>query len=177
MTGVVTNLEGTNGVRLHWDEPDSGQPTQYFIEYNTGNGNWVRSGYSAGYKRNHRFASQPYSYRVMAVNDVYLTGPAGQTTVTMAAEPQRHTNMPDNLKIKMLDRDRVRLKWGAPVDYPTGVSGYRIYRKDVTDPSTPIRFGWEDALMRHTGGTDTTYVDLTAQPGRLYAYAVGLPHR
>ena len=44
VAGVVTNLEGTNGVRLHWDEPDSGQPTQYFIEYNTGNGNWVRSG-------------------------------------------------------------------------------------------------------------------------------------
>ena len=90
VTGVVTNIEGTNGIRLHWDEPDSGQPTQYFIEYNTGNGNWVRSGYSAGYKRTHRFASQPYdstySYRVMAVNDVYLTGPAGQTTVPMATE-------------------------------------------------------------------------------------------
>ena len=176
VTGVVTNIEGTNGVRLHWDAPESGQPTQYFIEYNTGNGNWIRSGYSAGYKRTHRFASQPYdstySFRVMAVNDVYMTGPAGQTTVTMAAEPQRHTNMPDNLKIKMLDRDRVRLKWDAPVDYPTGVSGYRIYRKDVTDLSTLMRFGWEETLVRHTGGTERTYVDLTAQPGRLYAYAV-----
>ena len=176
VTGVVTNREGTNGVRLHWDEPDSGQPTQYFIEYNNGNGNWVRSGTSAGYQRTHRFASQPYdstySYRVMAVNDVYLTGPAGQTTVTMAAEPQRHTNMPDNLKVKMLDRDRVRLKWDAPVDFPTAVSGYRVYRKDITDPNTLMRFGWEETLVRHTGGTDRTYVDLTAQPGRLYAYAV-----
>ena len=176
VTGVVMNREGTNGVRLHWDEPESGQPVQYFIEYNTGNGNWTRSGISAGYKRTHRFASQPYdsthSFRVMAVNDVYITGPAGETSVTMASEPRHHTNMPDNLKIKMLDRDRVRLKWDAPKDYPTGVSGYRIYRKDVTDPSTLMRFGWEETLVRHTGGTETTYVDLTAQPGRLYAYAV-----
>ena len=176
VTGVVTNREGTNGVRLHWDEPDSGQPVQYFIEYSTGDGNWTRSGISAGYKRTHRFASQPYdstySFRVMAVNDVYMTGTAGETTVTMAAEPRHHTNMPDNLKIKMLDRDRVRLKWDAPEDYPTGVSAYRIYRKDVTDPSTLMRFGWEETLVRHTGGTERTYVDLTAQPGRLYAYAV-----
>ena len=176
VTGVVTNLEGTNGVRLHWDEPDSGQPTQYFIDYNTGNGNWIRFGNSAGYQRTHRFASQPYdstySFRVMAVNDVYMTGPAGETTVTMAAEPQHHSNMPDNLKVKMLDRDRVRLKWDAPEDYPTGVSGYRIYRKDVTDPTTLMRFGWEETLVRHTGGTERTYVDLTTQPGRLYAYAV-----
>ena len=176
VTGVVTNREGTNGVRLHWDEPGSGQPAQYFIEYNTGNGNWVRFGNSAGYQRTHRFANQPYdsthSFRVMAVNDVYITGPAGQTTVTMDAEPQHHSNMPDNLKVKMLDRDRVRLKWDAPEDYPTGVSGYRIYRKDVTDPTTLMRFGWEETLVRHTGGTERTYVDLTAQPGRLYAYAV-----
>ena len=176
VTGVVTNREGTNGVRLHWDAPESGQPTQYFIEHNTGNGNWVRFGNSAGYQRTHRFASQPYdstySFRVRAVNDVYMTGPAGQTTVTMAAEPQHHGNMPDNLKVKMLDQDRVRLKWDAPEDYPTGVSGYRIYRKDVTDPSTLMRFGWEETLVRHTGGTERTYVDLTAQPGRLYAYAV-----
>ena len=176
VTGVVTNIEGANGVRLHWDEPESGQPVQYFIDYNTGNGNWTRSGISAGYQRTHRFASQPYdsthSFRVMAVNDVYITGPAGETSVTMASEPRHHTNMPDNLKIKMLDRDRVRLKWDAPEDYPTGVSGYRIYRKDVTDPSTLMRFGWEETLVRHTGGTERTYVDLTAQPGRLYAYAV-----
>ena len=176
VTGVVTNHEGTNGVRLHWDEPESGQPVQYFIDYNTGNGNWVRSGNSAGYKRTHRFASQPYdsthSFRVMAVNDVYITGPAGETSETMASEPRHHTNMPDNLKVKMLDRDRVRLKWDAPEGYPTGVSGYRIYRKDVTDPSTLMRFGWEETLVRHTGGTERTYVDLTAQPGRLYAYAV-----
>ena len=176
VTGVVTNREGTNGVRLHWNEPESGQPVQYFIDYNTGDGNWTRSSISAGYKRTHRFASQPYdsthSFRVMAVNDVYITGPAGETSVTMASEPRHHTNMPDNLKIKMLDRDRVRLKWDAPEDYPTGVSGYRIYRKDVTDPSTLMRFGWEETLVRHTGGTERTYVDLTAQPGRLYAYAV-----
>ena len=176
VTGITTNLEGTNGVRLHWDEPESGQPVQYFIDYNTGDGNWTRSGISAGYKRTHRFASQPYdsthSFRVMAVNDVYITGPAGEISVTMASEPRHHTNMPDNLKIKMLDRDRVRLKWDTPKDYPTGVSGYRIYRKDVTDHSTLIRFGWEETLVRHTGGTERTYVDLTAQPGRLYAYAV-----
>ena len=44
----------------------------------------------------------------------------------------------------MLDRDRVRLTWDAPEDYPTGVSGYRVYRKDVTDPQTSMRFGWEE---------------------------------
>ena len=176
VTNVVTNLEGTNGVRLHWDEPASGQPVQYFIEYNTGDGNWARSGISAGYKRTHRFSSQPYgstySFRVMAVNDVYITGPAGQVSVTMAAEPRQFSNIPNTLKIKMLDRDRVRLTWKAPTDYPTEVRAYRVYRKDVTDPQTLIRFGWEETLVRHTGSTATKYVDLTTQPGRLYAYAV-----
>ena len=35
-----------------------------------------------------------------------------------------------------------------------------------------VYIGWEETLVRHTGGTERTYVDLTAQPGRLYAYAV-----
>ena len=176
VSNVVTNLEGSNGVRLHWDEPDTGQPTQYFIEYSTGDGNWTRSGVSTGYQRTHRFASQPYdstySYRVVAVNDVMMTGPAGETSVTMRAEPQNFTDMPAGLNIKMLDHDRVRLSWSAPADFPDDVSGYRIFRREVSDASVSPRFEFADAIILHTGNTDTKYVDLTAQPGRMYAYAV-----
>ena len=97
-TNVVASIEGQNGVRLHWDEPGTGQPTQYFIDYDTGNGNWVRTGFSAGYQRTHRFTSQPhgttYSYRVMAVNDVLMTGAARETTMTMGTEPQNFTTCP-----------------------------------------------------------------------------------
>ena len=180
VTGVVANRESSNGVRLHWDEPDSGQPLQYVTQYNTGDGNWTRSGISAGYKRTHRFDPQPYgatyTYRVMAVNDVYTNGPAteaSQTAVTMPADHRRFTDMPDNLRIKMLDHDRVRLTWDAPADYHTNVTGYRIYRKDITDPSTPLTFGWPETLVPHTGSTETTFIDTTAPTGRLYAYAVG----
>ena len=59
VTNVVASVEGQNGVRLHWDQPDTGQPTQYFIEYNTGNGNWIRSGFSTGYQRTHRSPASP----------------------------------------------------------------------------------------------------------------------
>ena len=180
VTGVVANRESSNGVRLHWDEPDTGQPLQYVTQYNTGDGNWTRSGISAGYKRTHRFDPQPYgatyTYRVMAVNDVYTNGPAteaSQTAVTMPADHRRPTDMPDNLRIKMLDHDRVRLTWDAPADYHTNVTGYRIYRKDITDPSTPLTFGWPETLVPHTGSTETTFIDTTAPTGRLYAYAVG----
>ena len=180
VTGVVANRESSNGVRLHWDEPDTGQPLQYVTQYNTGDGNWTRSGISAGYKRTHRFDPQPYgatyTYRVMAVNDVYTNGPAteaSQTAVTMPADHRRFTDMPDNLRIKMLDHDRVRLTWDAPADYHTNVTGYRIYRKDITDPSTPLTFGWPETLVPHTGDTETTFIDTTAPTGRLYAYAVG----
>ena len=176
VTNVVTNLEGQNGVRLHWDEPDSGQPTQYFIEYDTGTGNWARSGTSIGYQRTHRFASQPYdstySYRVTAVNDVYMTGAAGEVSVTMGAEPRNFTDMPAGLNIKMLDSDRVRLTWSAPADFPGDVSGYRIYRREVADDSVSPRFRFADAIVLHTGSTGTRYVDLTALPERMYAYAV-----
>ena len=178
MTNVVANRESSNGVRLHWDEPDSGQPLQYIVEYNTGNGTWTRSGITAGYKPTHRFNNQPYSttytYRVVAVNDVYIKGPvteASQTAVTMPGDHRRFTDMPDNLKIKMLDHDRVRRTWDAPADYHTNVIGYRIYRKEITDPSVPTTFGWPETLVRHTGSTETTFIDTTAQPGQLYAYA------
>ena len=181
VTGVVANRESSNGVRLHWDEPDTGQPLQYVTQYNTGDGNWTRSGISAGYKRTHRFDPQPYgatyTYRVMAVNDVYTNGPAteaSQTAVTMPADHRRPTDMPDNLRIKMLDHDRVRLTWDAPADYHTNVTGYRIYRKDITDSNTPMTFGWQDTLVPHTGNTETTFIDTTAPTGRLYAYAVGV---
>ena len=181
VTGVVANRESSNGVRLYWDEPDTGQPLQYVTQYNTGDGNWTRSGISAGYKRTHRFDPQPYgaayTYRVMAVNDVYTNGPAteaSQTAVTMPADHRRPTDMPDNLRIKMLDHDRVRLTWDAPADYHTNVTGYRIYRKDITDSNTPMTFGWQDTLVRHTGDTETTFIDTTAPTGRLYAYAVGV---
>ena len=176
VTNVVASVEGPNGVRLHWDEPGTGQPTQYFIEYNTGSGSWVRTGYSAGYHRTHRFASQPYgstySYRVMAVNDVLMTGAAGEVSATMRAEPQNFTNMPAGLNIRMLDGDRVRLTWSAPADSPDDVSGYRIYRQEVTDASVSPSFGFDDAIALHTGSNDTRYVDLTAQEGQMYAYAV-----
>ncbi len=73
----------------------------------------------------------------MAVNDVYTQGPAAETTVTMVAERWRRTNMPDNLKIKMLDRDRMGLTRDAPGDYPDNVSGHRVDWKDTTP--TPAR--------------------------------------
>ncbi len=178
VTGVTANRESSNGVRLHWDEPNTGKPVQYFIEYNTGNDTWTRSGISAGYKPTHRFDHQPYgatyTYRVVAVNDVYTRGPvteASQAAVTMPADHRRFTDMPDNLKIKMLDRDRVRLTWDAPADYPETVTGYRIYRKEITDPGVPATFGWQDSLVQHTGGAGRTFIDTTAQPGQLYAYA------
>ena len=176
VTNVVASVEGSNGVRLHWEEPDTGQPTQYFIEYNTGSGTWVRTGFSAGYQRTHRFASQPYestySYRVMAVNDVMMTGVAGETSVTMRAQPQNFTNMPAGLAVKMLDGDRVRLTWSAPADSPADVNGYRIYRQAVDDASVSPSFEFNDAIVLHTGSTGTRYVDLTAEEGQMYAYAV-----
>ena len=80
--------------------------------------------------------------------------------------------MPAGLNIKMLDGDRVRLTWSAPDDFPDGVSGYRIYRRAVDDASVTPSFGFADAIVLHTGGTDTRYVDLTAEEGQTYAYAV-----
>ena len=80
--------------------------------------------------------------------------------------------MPAGLNIKMLDGDRVRLTWSAPDDFPDDVSGYRIYRRAVDDASVSPRFGFDDAIVLHTGGTDTRYVDLTAEEGQTYAYAV-----
>ena len=175
-TNVVASIEGQNGVRLHWDEPGTGQPTQYFIDYDTGNGNWVRTGFSAGYQRTHRFPNQPhgttYSYRVMAVNDVLMTGAARETTMTMGTEPQNFNNMPAGLGVKMLDGDRVRLTWSSPADSPDDVSGYRIYRRAVDDASATPSFGFADAIVLHTGSTGTRYVDLTAEEGQMYAYAV-----
>ena len=80
--------------------------------------------------------------------------------------------MPAGLGVKMLDGDRVRLSWSAPADSPDDVSGYRIYRRAVADASASPRFGFADAIVLHTGSTGTRYVDLTAEEGRMYAYAV-----
>ena len=108
----------------------------------------------------------------MAANDVAMTGAAGEVSVTMRAEPQNFTEMPAGLNVRVLDGDRVRLSWSAPADFPDGVSGYRIYRRAVADASMSPRFGFDDAIVLHTGSTGTRYVDLTAEEGQMYAYAV-----
>ena len=101
VTNVVANLEGSNGVRLHWDEPDTGQPTQYFIEYNTGNGTGSGPGTppatSAPTGSPASPTARPTRTESWPSTTWMMTGAAGEVSVTMRAEPQNFTDMPAGL--------------------------------------------------------------------------------
>lgn len=65
----------------------------------------------------------------------------------------------------------VRLTQPAPADFPDQASGYRVLHTKLADPAVSPRFNLYHAIVPHTGGTATKYVDLTAQPGRMQAHA------
>ena len=178
--GAVTNLsinrEGANGVRLHWDAPSTGQPRLYRIQVDSGFGfrnDDVASGYATTHRVNHQPDGTTHRYRVLARNHVGITGAASnEVSLTTPAEPQEFDEIPTNVDARIVDQTTVKLTWNAPERETDRVTGYRIYRKLVSD-TTRIGDSFRDhVLVRQTGSTATSFTDHTAEAGVLYEYAI-----
>ena len=85
-----------------------------------------------------------------------------------ATWPQR----PSNLRIEMVDRTTVRLLWDEQEEGKEQITGYRIYRKDASEPGRIGRY--EHVLTSNTGNTSTTFTDHTGTPGTTYPYAIAV---
>ena len=179
--GVVPNVrvnrESANGTRVHWDPPASGTPYRFIIEYRTNDWGWQTAGGASGLKTTYRVKGQApdhqYQYRVRAMNDVGIRGPAGPANapVDIPAKLHQWPHVPGNLAIQMVNSNTVQLHWNAPTERGSKVTSYRIYRKPVSDS---LRLGddFGHVLVPQTGNTRRVYTDVTAQPGVLYEYGV-----
>ena len=112
------NREGSNGVRLQWNAPVSGQPYRYRIEGNFGSG-FATLGTVAGYRTTYLVPHQPWDsthrYRVAGLTQLRMTGPASDMKkVTLPAEPQEFDELPSNLDARVNGGDTVHLTWDAP---------------------------------------------------------------
>ena len=177
--GKVRNLrvnrEGSNGARLHWEAPETGQPYRYRIEVESGSG-WYLSSTVAGYKTTFRHHHQPWGstfrFRVVGMTQLWTNGAASDTReVSLPVQPQTFDELPSNLDAHVTDGEAVHLTWNAPESRANHVTGYRVYRKKVSD-NRDIGATFDHVLVVQTGNAGTSYTDHTAQPGVLYEYAV-----
>ena len=177
VTNLKANREGSNGVRLHWPQPSSGQPFKYQVQVDHGNGTFRNDGTVYGYETTFRLTSQPwdstYRYRVLAQNHVGISGPASnEVSVTIPMEPQEFDEIPTGVDARVIDQTTVRLTWDAPVRRASSVTAYRIYRKEVSDTRIIGSSFRDHVLVRQTSSTASEYTDHTAEPGVLYEYTV-----
>ena len=176
VTDVVTNIEGTNGVRLHWDAAGKRptDPVLHRVQHRQRQLDQVRI---LGRLPAHPPVRQPALRldlllprhgRQRRLHD-RTSGPDHGHDGGRAAASQQHARQPQGQDARP-----------RPSTAQVGRTG-RLPNRSERLPDLPqgrnrpqhahaLRMG--RTLVRHTGGTERTYVDLTAQPGRLYAYAV-----
>ena len=179
--GAISNLrhnrEGERGIRLHWDEPDTGEPDFYVVQVQGMNGAYSNVQSVKGHQTTashylHSFGATQ-NYRVLARNHVGITGPHNAedtATLTLPAELSSFPEMATNV----IDGNAVKLTWRAPTSTANRVTGYRIYRKATSIPGNIANY--HNAVVVLTPDASTTYYDHTAEPGVLYQYAVS-PYR
>lgn len=178
VTGVTANLESARYVRLHWDLPDN-PPNLFIVEVENASGEFVFAAAAAGHESTALHYHQEYGttreYRVRAKNHANVLSdivPGSTVTVTTPEEPAQHDQQVRQLKLTMLDSATPKLSWKAPERSADRVTGYRIYRKEASDPGDISRYA--NIIAYKVGGT--TYTDHAAQPGKSYEYAV-MPYR
>ena len=182
VTDLIANLEGRDGVRLHWQEPATGQPYQYVVESKRS----TDADYPAnGAGTSHRYSrttalpdldpGATYNIRVRAQSHSGLTSPetgAAEATITIPDDETVRTDYPSGLRIVMVDRTTFTLAWTQPESRRDQITGYRIFRKDVTHPGRLTEYA--NVLISNTGTTDTVHRDHTGTPGVTYQYGIAV---
>ena len=177
---LTAHLDGRNSIRVKWDHPDTGEPAKYRISYTRDGVPSVSVTSQPGYLSTTLIegsgAEATYAIIVRALSHSGLTDQAGSTaTVTVRTEPEETVwpREPSALDTDPVDRTTVRLTWNASAHSTSNISGYRIYRKEVSD-GTRLGDDFSHVLVSNTGNAATTYVDHTARPGVRYQYGIAV---
>ena len=177
---LTAHPDGRNKIRVRWDHPETGEPARYKVSY-TRNGVpstsvTRRPGYLSTTLIEGFGGEATYSITVRALSHSGLTDEAGSTaTVTVQTEPEETVWPPEpsGLDTKPVDRTTVRLTWNAPAHSTSNITGYRIYRKEVSD-ATRLGDNFSHVLVSSTGSAATSYTDHTARPGVRYQYGIAV---
>ena len=177
---LTVHLEGRNKIRVKWDHPDTGEPAKYQVTHTRDGAKSI----SSITQPSHRTTTviegwgdqASYAITVRAYSHSGLVDQAGSTaTVTVRTEPEEQVwaHLPSGLDTQPVDRTTVRLTWNAPTQWTSNISGYRIYRKEVSD-STPVGDDFSQVVVSSTRSEATTYVDHRARPGARYQYGIAV---
>ena len=172
--------DGRNNIRVRWNHPATGEPARYKVSHTRNGVPSVSVTRQPGYLSTNLvegFGGEvTYAVTVRALSHSGLTDQAGSTaTVTVRTEPEETVwpQEPSALDTDPVDRTTVRLTWNAPAHSTSNISGYRIYRKEVSD-GTRLGDDFSHVLVSNTGNAATTYVDHTARPGVRYQYGIAV---
>ena len=102
--------------------------------------------------------STTYHYAVRAIDAVGHES-VNSNVITMATADGTKPTAPTNVSAKAVaGQNQVAVTWNAATDN-TGVTGYKVYRSDLTQPFTP-------------SGTGTSFTDTSVSSGTAYTYKV-----
>ena len=114
-------------------------------------------------------AGTSYSYQVQAIDAAgNLSQLSGLASVTIpAAADTTPPTVPTALAAEEVDAGEIDIGWTGSTDAGTGVSGYRVYRKDPGQSTFTLL-----ATKPGTGAGHNSHQDLTVKPSSSYQYAV-----
>ena len=176
VTNVVATIEGRDRMLITWDEPSGGPPKDYAIQVTDQDGEFQRTGVAGRYQRAYRMThldpDTAYTVQVRARSHSRLEGPAGSDYVQTPEEETVFGKEPWGLDVEVIDSTTIRLTWEEPEIWKSNITGYRIYRKAVSDRSDLGQY--RHVIVSNTGTTDTSYTDVNAQTGVAYEYGIAV---
>lgn len=172
------NVSGTaasaNQVNLSWSaSTDNVGVTNYNI-YRGSNGGTpsllaTTTNNATSYTDTSVIATTTYTYSVQAGdaagNTSAMSAPA--TVTTPASSDTTPPTAPSGLAAEAVSHNEIDLGWTASTDSGTGISGYRVYRRGPGESTFTLL-----ATTTGTGAGNSSYADLTVNPGSAYSYYV-----
>ncbi|MGZ4437744.1 MAG: fibronectin type III domain-containing protein [Nocardioidaceae bacterium] len=157
-----TNLQASNiaktSVDLSWGAASDDVGVVGYRVYRNGAGIADLDGSTTSYTDATASDSTTYTYKVTALDAVGHESPASNSVSVTTLDGTKPT-APTNLTASAVaGANQVKLAWSAATDN-TGVTGYRIYRSDLTQPLDTI-------------GNTLSYTDSTVSSSTSYTYRV-----
>ncbi len=170
-TGLSATTNGQTRIDLSWTAPGNGGSaiTGYRLERKTGAGSYavVSSSIAANatsYADSSLSAGTAYTYRIRAVNGV---GNGGWSNEPSAATANAANTVPEavaDLAATSAGASVINLKWTAPGDGGSVITGYRLERKTASGGYTPVSSSIE--------ANATSYQDTGLSAGTAYTYRI-----
>ena len=169
-TNVTAETNKDGHVVLRWDDPDDDSITGYRILWRDRDEDAMGQFHvlvedtgssETGYTDRYVTSEARYSYRVVAISVLGVSGPTGPVDVDIPGLPAQ----PQGLTATAVNGN-VSLTWDDPED--PSITGYKVLRRNLdVDATGEFRIVEDD-----TGSAETAYVDESVEPNTRYSYRV-----